>query len=257
MREVRIGKHRVKLYDCIEDLPMERFHRYNKMLLIDAGIGSEIQTFDAHIEKVKRFLNTKDIDSAQKELENLRQNVYLIQTQQSPKYLSFACLVAEVDGKPCNDLSEDGLEQTRLLLNDAPYGEVDDTMSSAKKKIDDDLVTYFPAMFVSAEEKEYYDMMKRRTVTMLEQIAEGKVEEGKKEVEVMTDRLVTAVKPKEFTGQQAFGVRHDKGYEKMCLLISSQLHVNAKQMTVMEYYVANEYLHDLAKERQKAVSKRR
>ena len=43
----------------------------------------------------------------------------------------------------------------------------------------------------------------------------------------------------------------------MCLHISSQLHVNAKQMTVMEYYVANEYLHDLAKERQKAVSKRR
>jgi hypothetical protein len=52
-------------------------------------------------------------------------------------------------------------------------------------------------------------------------------------------------------------VQHDKGYEKMCLLISSTLGVDAKRMTVLEYYTANEYVHELAKERKKAASKRR
>ena len=203
MREVRIGKHRVRLYDSIDDLPMERFHRYNKMLLIDAGLGSDISAMDAHVEKVVRFMRGGDIDSAAKELENLRQTVYLVQTEQSPRNLSFACLVAEVDGKDCNDLSEDGLEKVRLLLNDAPRGEVAETMSAAKKKIDDALVEYFPQLFVSPEEKEYYDMMKRRTVAMLEQIAEGETETRKKDIDVMTDRLVTAIKPKVFTGRTA------------------------------------------------------
>ena len=257
MREVRIGKHRVRLYDSIDDLPMERFHRYNKMLLIDAGLGSDISAMDAHVEKVVRFMRGGDIDSAAKELENLRQTVYLVQTEQSPRNLSFACLVAEVDGKDCNDLSEDGLEKVRLLLNDAPRVEVAETMSAAKKKIDDALVEYFPQLFVSPEEKEYYDMMKRRTVAMLEQIAEGETETRKKDIDVMTDRLVTAIKPKVFTGRTAFGVQHDKGYEKMCLLISSTLGVDAKRMTVLEYYTANEYIKEMASERKKAASKRR
>ena len=257
MREVRIGKHRVRLYDSIDDLPMERFHRYNKMLLIDAGLGSDISAMDAHVEKVVRFMRGGDVDSAAKELENLRQTVYLVQTEQSPRNLSFACLVAEVDGKDCNDLSEDSLEKVRLLLNDAPRGEVAETMSAAKKKIDDALVEYFPQLFVSPEEKEYYDMMKRRTVAMLEQIAEGETETRKKDIDVMTDRLVTAIKPKVFTGRTAFGVQHDKGYEKMCLLISSTLGVDAKRMTVLEYYTANEYIKEMASERKKAASKRR
>lgn len=257
MRNVRIGNHRVLMYDSIDDLPMERFHRYNKFMLIDAGLGSDISTMDAHIEKVTRFMSTGDTESALKELENLRQNIYLVQTEQSPKNLSFACLVAEIDGKEYNDLSEDGLEKVRQLLMDAPRGDVAGVMSAAKKKIDDALMEYFPQMFVSAEEKEYYDMMKRRTVAMLEQIAEGESTERQQTIDTMTDRLVTAVKPKVFTGRSSFQVQHDKGYEKMCLLISSTLGVDAKRMTVLEYYTANEYVHELAKERKKAASKRR
>ena len=40
MRTTQIGKYKVEIYDAIEDLPMQRFHKYNKMLLVDAGIGS-------------------------------------------------------------------------------------------------------------------------------------------------------------------------------------------------------------------------
>lgn len=256
MREFKVGKHAVKVYDSIEELPMVRFHKYNKMLLIDAGIGSDMATFDAHIEKVARFMQNGDNENAIKELENLRQNVYVIQTEQSPRNLSFAALVAEIDGKPCDDLSDEGLENVRQLLNDVSKKDITALHQAVKKKIDEDLLLYFPQMFSDVEEREFYDNMKRRTVAMLEQVTQGESEERTQRIKELEDRMVLAVKPKVFTGRDAFGVQHDKGYEKICILISSNLHIDAKRMTVMEYYTANEYLNEMAKERKKLGSKR-
>ena len=129
-------------------------------------------------------------------------------------------------------------------------------MRRSKKKIDEDLLIYFPNIFSSVEEREFYDNMKRRTVAQLEQITKGVTEERRQVIRQMEDRMVLAVKPKTFTGRDAFGVQHDKGYEKICLLIASNLHVDAKRMTVLEYYTAQEYLQEMAKERKKAASKR-
>lgn len=116
---------------------------------------------------------------------------------------------------------------------------------------------YFPAMFSNVEEREYYDNMKRLAVEKLGQIADGESEASKKRIGELEDRLVLAVKPKVFTGKDAFGVQHDKAYLKMCLMISSNLNVDAKSMTVVEYYTAGEYLNEMMKERKKALTKRR
>jgi hypothetical protein len=255
MRTVRLGKHQVSLYTSIDELPMERFHRYNKMLLIDAGIGSDITSFDAHIEKVVRYIRKGDRENAAKEMENMRQNVYIMLTEQSPQNLSFAALVAEIDDVEMNDLSDDGLERVRQMLEDAPRKDITAALQAVKKKIDEDLTLYFPSLFDSTDEKEYYDMMKRRAQMELEQITDGDSEERRARITELEDRMVTAVKPRTFTGRDAFGVQHDKAYMKMCLMISSNLNADATRMTVLEYYTASEYMHEMAKERQKAVAK--
>ena len=236
MKYFFIGKHRVKVYDSIDDLPMARFHKYNKFLLIDAGLGSDMQSFDAHME-------------------NMRQNVYIMLTEQSPQNLSFAALVAEIDDVEMNDLSDDGLERVRQMLEDAPRKDITAALQAVKKKIDEDLTLYFPSLFDSTDEKEYYDMMKRRAQMELEQITDGDSEERRARITELEDRMVTAVKPRTFTGRDAFGVQHDKAYMKMCLMISSNLNADATRMTVLEYYTASEYMHEMAKERQKAVAK--
>ena len=257
MRTVRLGKHTVSLYTSIEELPMERFHKYNKMLLIDAGIGSDITAFDAHIEKVVRYIQNGDRENAAKEMENMRQNVYVIQTEQSPQNLSFAVLVDRIDGMPCDDISDEGLERTRALLSDVTRKEQTTVQAEVKKKIEAELQEYFPALFSNVEEREYYDNMKRLAVEKLGQITKGESEQGRKRIEELEDRLVLAVKPKVFTGKDAFGVQHDKAYMKMCLMISSNLNVDASRMTVLEYYTAGEYMQEMMKERKKAASKRR
>lgn len=257
MREVRLNGHKVTIYDSIDELPMVRFHKYSKMLLVDAGVGSDINDFDAHLERATRFIRNGDNENGAKELENLRQCVYLILQEQSVRDLSFACLVQSIDGKVTDDLSEQGLADICLMLGGTPRKDFTQVLDEAKKKIDSELTTYFPDLFDDAAGREYYDTMKRRTVAVLENIINGETEARKMEIDRMTEQMVLYVKPKVFAGRQSVEIQHDKEYESMCLTISRETHADAKKMTVMEYYNAYEYIRRMAKERQKLASKRK
>ena len=85
MKELKLNGHKVRIYDSIDTLPITRFHSYNRMLLVDAGVGSDISDFDNHIERMVRYIRKGDNDSAAKELENMRQNVFTILQGQSVK----------------------------------------------------------------------------------------------------------------------------------------------------------------------------
>lgn len=250
MKEVELNGHKVRLYDSIDDLPIVRFHRYNRMLLVDAGIGSDIADFDSHIERVVAYIRKGDNQNAGKELDNLRQNVYMIMSGQSVRDLSFACLVAEIDGKPQEDLSPEGLQKVLELLGGATRKELSEVFHSAKKKIDDELGLYFPNLFDDVTTREYYDILKRLTVTNLERVADGDTEEKKKAASDLRDRLLLFQKPKVFTGHDGLEVRHDKEFETMCLLITKETGRDAKDMKVLEYYNAYDYLREKSRKTQ-------
>lgn len=257
MKTVKLGGHDVVLYNSIDELPMERFHRYNKMLLVDAGVGSDISDFDTHIERVVRYIRKGDNENGAKELDNLRQNVYLIMSEQSVHDMSFACLVRSIDGEPCDDISEDGLTAILKCLGGVPRREMTDALQSVKKKIDGELSLYFPDIFDDVEVREYYDIMKRRTLAVLDNIIHGESEERDKAIEDLTERMVLYSKPKVFSGHKSVEIEHDKNFESICLTIQSETHADAKRMTVMEFYNAYEYLRRMAKERQKLAAKRK
>ena len=120
----------------------------------------------------------------------------------------------------------------------------------SKKKIDDELGLYFPRLFDDVMTREYYDILKRLTVTMLARMADGDSEERKKEAEEFRERLVLFQKPKVFTGHDGLEVRHDKDFETMCLMITKETGRDAKTMTVLEYYNAYEYLKEKARKAQ-------
>jgi len=247
MKEVKLNGHDVRAYDSIDDLPMVRFHRYNRMLLVDAGIGSEIGDFDSHIERVVRYIRKGDNDNAAKELDNLRQNVYMIMQGQSVKDLSFACLVESIDGVRCDDLSPEGLQKVLHMLGGATRRELTEAFQSVKKKIDDELGLYFPSLFDDVTTREYYDILKRLTVAMLARMTDD--DDGSREEE-LRDRLVLFQRPKVFTGHEGLEVRHDKDFETMCLAITKETGRDAKTMTVLEYYNAYEYLREKSRRTQ-------
>lgn len=238
----KIGKHTVEIYDTIEALPVLRFHKYNKMLLIDAGVGSDLSDFDNHIEKAIRFCRTKQTDLAEKELDNMRQNVYFIQSGISPKHLAFCVLVKSVDGVEKNDLSDDGLKSLLDMFADVPNAELTAQLEAVKKKIDDELLLYFPRLFDDASIKEYFDELKQRTLVMLDAIIEGETDDRRAEIDRITAALLTYNKPQSFSGSDSMEIQYDRQFENMCLMLSQHLHVDPKRYTVMEYYNAFEYI---------------
>ena len=253
MVTVKIGKHTVEMYDAIDELPIVRFHKYQKLLLIDAGIGSDIAAFDQRTEKVRRFLMDGKPEQAAKELSNLRQCVWMIQTGISPKNRAFAALVSKIDGKEYTDITDDVVESILDVLKDAPIKELTAQLEAVKKKIDDELMLYFPAIFNDSTIKEYYDILKRRTLAVLNNIVAGKRRPDRTpEIEKLTTALITYTKPQLFSGPESAEIQFDRQFENLCLALSEQLHVKPKEYSVLEFYNAFDFLQERAKQAEKA-----
>ena len=253
MVTVKIGKHTVEMYDAIDELPIVRFHKYQKLLLIDAGVGADITAFDQRIEKTRRFLMDGKPEKAQQELENLRQAVYLIQTEINPKHRAFAALVTKIDGRDCNDLSDVALTELLNTLQDAPEKELTAQLEAVKKKIDAELRLYFPGIFADSEIKEYYDLLKKRTLAVLANIIAGVSNpDATPEIEKLTTALITYSNPKSFAGSDGVEIQFDRQFENLCLVLSEQLHVKPKDYSVLEFYNAFDFVKERAKQAEKA-----
>lgn len=253
MVTVKIGKHTVEMYDAIDELPIVRFHKYQKLLLIDAGIGADITAFDQRIEKTRRFLMAGKPDQAQKELENIRQCVYLIQSGINPKHRAFAALVTKIDGQDVADCNDETLAKITETLNDTPEPELTAQLDAVKKKIDGELMLYFPVLFNDATVKEYYDLMRQRTIEVLNNIMAGATDPGATDmVEKLTTALITYTKPQLFNGPESVEIQFDRQFENLCLVLSEQLHVKPKEYTVLEFYNAFDFIQERAKKAEKA-----
>lgn len=253
MVTVKIGKHTVEMYDAIEELPIVRFHKYQKLLLIDAGIGADLAAFDQRIEKTRRFLMDGKPEKAQKELENMRQMVWLIQNEMNPKHRAFAVLVAKIDGNECLDISDDSLNRITEMLNDVPEKELTAQLEAVKKKIDTELRLYFPGLFADSQIKEYFDLLKQRALAVLANIVAGVDRpEATAQVEKLTTALITYSNPKTFAGAESEEIQFDRQFENLCLVLSEQLHVKPKEYSVLEFYNAFDFVQERARQAEKA-----
>ena len=253
MVTAKIGKHTVEFYDTIEELPIVRFHKYQKLLLVDAGIGSDIAAFDQRIEKTRRFLMAGKPEQAQQELENMRQCVFLIQSGVNPKHRAFAALVTKIDGQDCTDIGDDALAAITEKLNDVPESELTAQLEAVKKKIDGELTLYFPALFNDSDVKEYYDILRKRTLEILNGIVAGVDDPaGAEIVDKLTTALITYSNPKMFTGSDGVEIQFERQFENLCLVLSEQLHVEPKKYTVLEFYNAFDFVKERAKQAEKA-----
>ncbi len=246
----KIGKHVVEMYDGIEELPVVRFHKYQKFLLVDAGIGGDLGAFDQRVEKARRFMLSGKTEQAVKEFENLRQCVFFIQQEISPRNRAFAALVTKVDGREIGN-GEEALSEVLQMLSDVPETELTAQLDAVKKKIDGELVLYFPRLFNDAGVKEYYDILRRRALAILQSIAKGE-EIDRAEVERLTTELITYSKPQSFAGSEGAEIRFDRQFEDLCLALSEQLHVKPKELSVLEFYNAFDFLQERARQAEKA-----
>lgn len=236
MKECNVNGKRVMYYDSIDEMPILRYHKFNKCLLIDAGVGSDVNDLLVHLEIAIKYAQ-KGQKEAITELLNLKQAISLAIEETGPKSLAFACVVSLIDGKEYNDISDDGLKRTVAELN-GNRGMLYQVIDAVKKKMEEEVAVYFASHKDDSSLKEYYDLLKKRTMAVLDEITTGK---GANIDEIEFQMLMLS-KPKPFHGSGSAEIEYDKQFARICLLINQVIGADAKDMTVMEYYNAFDYV---------------
>lgn len=255
MKKIKLGGKVVEIYDSIEELPITRFHAYNKMLLVDAGIGSDLSDVDNHIRRAVGFMQDGKADMAERELDNLRQCIYFAQSEISPRCMAFAALVKGIDGVEYNGVGTDSLKEVVEKLSGSKVVEIFENLLTAKKKIDEELTLYFPHEFEDAKSKEYFDKLLQKALLTLDAvISDDTTDESR--LKAITREVLTYFKPQIFEGTESVEVQHDKQFDKMCIALSKSLHIQPKKLTTLEFYNAFEYLKEQIKAEEKALKRK-
>lgn len=252
MRTIKVGRHTLKIYDSIEELPIARFHKYNKFMLIDSGIGSDLSDIDAHIDRIVKYIQTSPKDAIN-ELMNMRQAFYLIDKEICAKHLAFITLIAEIDGKLLDDLSDENLITVSKELS-VSVGWLAQVMESIKKKIHQELNAYFPNPANDRAIIQFFENLKRRTNLVLDAIISS--ESRDLEIERVDDEMLLLSPPKIFYGPDSAEIQHDKTFEQMCLAMTQHFGINTKELTVQEFYIAKEVLEEYIKNEKLQARKR-
>ena len=137
MQTIKLKGKEVKYYSSPDEMPIERFYLYNKHLLIDSGIGADLESIDNHIFRINQYISKGDKENALKQSENLRSSLYFVGSEFNPKFTSFACLVTKIGNTYKNDLSDDGLKRTLAELAELQIerGFLNTIIDEVKKKL--------------------------------------------------------------------------------------------------------------------------
>lgn len=257
MRRIKVNGHVLEVFEGIDELPIINFQKYNKYLLIDAGVGSDVDSIGQHIVSLAKLIGADDKEKALAELENLQNNLIMINSEISPTNLAFIALVHSIDGEKLTDLSDTGLKMQLEKIKGVRQSALMELLSGLKKNYSDELESYFPGLFgADSRQKEAFDRMVSRLKflydTIIDPENETMYEEKIKEID--TEEL-KKYKPKRFVGKTSIEIKYDKQFESSCALISQKVGLDAKSMTVRQYYTTLEVIKKQADAEQKAYNK--
>jgi hypothetical protein len=137
MMQETVNGNTVVIYNSIEELPITRFHKFNKYAMIDAGIGSDIGDMDRHFDTLREMNRRSDRNNLDQALLNAQQNMRFIMENINPRSMSFAVLVKSINGQEMDDLSDLGIETVIGMLGrqGVSYGMVKRVIETVKKKL--------------------------------------------------------------------------------------------------------------------------
>ena len=146
---IEVKGHRIELYDNTQNLPILRFQKFNKYMMISNEIGNTFQDYDARTQKALEFLHKEMIPEAIGELNNRRQAVFNAFNEFAPKGKAFAVLVKKIDGKRYDGISPDELDEVLAHLDRIGLGHADsmEALLAVKKNSRQSLWSTFQGIF--------------------------------------------------------------------------------------------------------------
>lgn len=228
----------IVLYDSIADLPIVRYRDFNKFLLMDAGIGSDMEDVMKHTSTMEKYAVSKQFEKLVKEFTNFRQNLIFLINGVSPKNSCFACLVKSINGDAYPDeLTQDDIDSIISELSNTriTYKKIAATVSEIKKKFDNQFETYFPDISSDPSLLDYYTKLKKYGLTVLDSIINSEVN-VEEDIDKLEGALFETYEPKIFSGSDGVEVSHVMNFNDSVLALSQRFNKDPESLTTLKYY---------------------
>lgn len=243
LREV-INGHTVELYNSIAELPIDRFMLFNRQILIDSGVGCDLEDISIKVTRIIRLID-KDPDGAKVELKNLSGTLVNAINEVNPKMGAFVALVKSIEGKEVTDLSLEGIEKVQKILGGQEKAWFDGMVKWFRRTFRREMFVFFKTGN-SAATKEYYHNLQKRLVLNMRAIAGDEVQEDIKKLE---EEMQDVESIASYLGENGLQVRDIAGGEQSLATVSKYMGKDAKDMTVMEFYTVVDLMKKAAKKR--------
>lgn len=108
-----------------------------------------------------------------------------------------------------------------------------------KKKVENEIKTYFPENVDNTATLEYYTKLKSKSLALLESVKNGvDVTEKVKRIE---GEILSINKPQKFGGNKGVEVKHDKFNIELINLVKKEIpNTQTNELTVLEFYTTLE-----------------
>lgn len=106
MRYETLNGNKIAFVDSPKEITFEQNHRLNKFLAIDEGIGTTMESIDAHRATIAQLIKAEEPAKALVELENLRMNYYFMLENINPKQEAFYALMYSINGERCTGMNK-------------------------------------------------------------------------------------------------------------------------------------------------------
>jgi hypothetical protein len=245
MKTIEFKKHRIEIFSSIEDLPIKRYQKFNKFLMIDNEVGSTFEDYDIRTQKAIELLSKNLKDEAIIELENRRLAVFNSYNEYSPVGFAFAILVKKIDDQEFSDYSDDGLNRIIETLDKIGFSfkELTENVQEIKKKIDDAKKLYFPNAESKSSEIEMNGLVLARMRAQINLI-ENFCEENEKALFEIEKEILLKNAPRSWNVyvKGNMEIEMEVEFEKYLIAVSEHTNESIESMSVFRFETMVNYL---------------
>jgi len=213
------------IYDSIQELPVDRFFRFNLQIAMDAGIGGDMNSIIARNQELREWIGRGRKSEALQALSNMENAIMVAMSEITPLSNAFVCLVKSVNGEEVTDLSQGGMDRylKEWGKKGLTWGKVKGWVNEAKKNFTYEVGQFFPEIGNGVQAVERASLLKRRTLAAL-QFIQGKIEE--KAIRKYDDILIEFIRPNLYAGSEGVEVVRTNSFEDAIVVIRKELNIH-------------------------------
>lgn len=242
MHELIKGSHTITLYRSADELPVMRYARFQKYLLMEAGVGADLESIGGHFAKLFEFQGLGMLAESQEETKNLYYNFYSILEEIHFPGLAFVCLVHNIDEWQLQDTSEESLKKCLQKLDaiGLTQGDILAYIEDFKKKVHRELMYHCPAYFNDEDTLQFYSNVKAKIAAL---IAEMEGEDVELRLAQLDRFFAEQAAPHVFdsASMENAAVSLDRNFETLCTILESNGVTGPQHLTTLQFYSRLDY----------------